>query len=119
MPVFTIESTYHLPVFRHRSYSAPTLAVACRKAVADGDWSGCKEDRDGGQDSAYATSPLPVPAQFRETVERRADHFASMLALLKQLPNLYEGGLRHDLIADIGKAITKGEAIAAGKLDPA
>ena len=39
MPIFTIETTYRLPVFRHRSYEAETIADACRLAIEDDDWS--------------------------------------------------------------------------------
>lgn len=35
MPEYTIEVTYHLPVYRHRTYSADTSAAACRLAVED------------------------------------------------------------------------------------
>jgi hypothetical protein len=39
MPKFTLESTYHLPAYRHRTYDAVTSAEACRRAVEDDDWS--------------------------------------------------------------------------------
>jgi hypothetical protein len=37
MPKFTVESTHHLPVYRHRTYDAATPADACRKAIGDDD----------------------------------------------------------------------------------
>ena len=37
MPDYTIETTYHLPAYRHRTYSAATVAEACRLAIEDGD----------------------------------------------------------------------------------
>jgi hypothetical protein len=37
MPIFTIETTYRLPVYRQRSYEADSLAEACRFAVEDDD----------------------------------------------------------------------------------
>src|ERR1700736_2498415 len=39
MPVFTIETTYRLPVYRHQIYEAATMEEACRFAVDDDDWS--------------------------------------------------------------------------------
>lgn len=30
MPKFTVESTYHLPAYRHRTYDAATPSDACR-----------------------------------------------------------------------------------------
>ncbi|HRO01274.1 MAG TPA: hypothetical protein PLX43_07185, partial [Nitrobacter sp.] len=40
----TIEITYHLPVYRQRSYEAANLAEACRLAVEDDDWDNEKRD---------------------------------------------------------------------------
>lgn len=64
MPDFTIESTYHLPVFRHGTYAADTLEAACRAAVDDDNWDLAEKDYDSsgevhitgvweGADSAY------------------------------------------------------------------
>lgn len=77
MPNFTIESTYRLPVFRHRSYEAPTLEAACQLAMADDDWHGQKHDHEStgstyltgawpGIDTAYAVAALPVPPCFAQ-----------------------------------------------------
>lgn len=38
MALWTIETTYRLPVFRHKTYEAETLAQACRLAIEDDDW---------------------------------------------------------------------------------
>ena len=35
MPIYTIETTYHLPVYRQRTYNAGTIADACRKAIEE------------------------------------------------------------------------------------
>jgi hypothetical protein len=129
MPVFTVESTYRLPIYRHRSYEAATPAEACRLAIADEDWSDTKEDRDSagethvtgvwkGRDSAYRAPPCPVPSQYQETLRRKADHFAEMLLLLKQLPHHDDPSLRPDLLDRIAQAIAKGDAVHAGKPDP-
>jgi hypothetical protein len=37
MPNFTIETTYHLPIYRHRRYAPDTLEEACRLAIQDDD----------------------------------------------------------------------------------
>src|SRR5690606_29835324 len=44
MPVFTIETTYRIPVYRQRRYEASTLADACRLAIEDANWEGSKQD---------------------------------------------------------------------------
>lgn len=51
MPVFTIETTYRLPVFQHRSYEAETIADACRLAIEDDDWSHEKHDYESAGES--------------------------------------------------------------------
>jgi hypothetical protein len=35
MPVFTIETTYRLPVYRQQTYEAATMEEACRRAIDD------------------------------------------------------------------------------------
>ena len=81
MPVFTIETSYRLPVYRQANYAAATIEDACRLALADDDWSGEQLDYETsgesiisgvwhGADSAYRGDALPVPEQFGETVAR-------------------------------------------------
>ena len=90
MPFFTIEATYRIPVYRQRTYEADTVEQACRLAIEDDDWSDQKEDFESsgetyvtgawpGPDSAYRVTALPVPSQFGETVQRKADHFETLL----------------------------------------
>jgi hypothetical protein len=43
MPIFTIEATYRILVYRQRSYKAKTLVEACRLAIDDEDWEGQKK----------------------------------------------------------------------------
>jgi hypothetical protein len=75
MPQFTIETTYPLPVYRHRTYEADTIEQACRLALEDDDWSGEKQDYESagativtgiweGADAAYRAPPLAIPAQY-------------------------------------------------------
>jgi hypothetical protein len=96
MPDFTIETTYHLPVFRHRTHSADTLDAACRAAIEDDTWDIAETDFDSsgaihvtgiwdGAHAAYAGPPIQIPQQFNEPVQRRARHFEILLGLLKIL----------------------------------
>ena len=131
MPDYTIESTYHLPVFRHRTYSAQTAAQACRLAIEDDDWEGEKLDHDSagetftsgiweGVDAAYSRASTPVPSQFEETDQRKAKHFEILLSLLKML--LADTAARRasspEWIKRAAWEITRGEAIIAGRRDP-
>ncbi|TBZ54647.1 hypothetical protein [Rhizobium leguminosarum] len=131
MPDFTIETTYHLPIFRHRTYEADTLDEACRAAIEDDSWDIAEKDVDSsgaihitgiwdGAHAAYAGPPLQIPQQFDEPVQRRARHFEILLGLLKILfddvraarpPSL-------DWLDRSAWAIARGEAILAGDPDP-
>ena len=121
MPVFTIETAFHLPSYRHRSITADTLDEACRHAIADEDWWDQKFDYDNsgptyisgawaGKDAAYEGPDLPVPSRFDETVQREAQHFPVLLILLKR------SARADDTAAQA--AIAKAEAILAGRDDP-
>ena len=96
MPLFTIETTYRLPVYRHRTYEADSLEAACRLAVDDEGWGDAEEDVDSsgetyvtgawdGRDCAYSGPALAVPSHFDETVQRKADHFEILLGLVTTL----------------------------------
>jgi hypothetical protein len=131
MAFFTIETSYRLPVYRQRTYEAGTLEQACRLAIDDDDWSDQKEDLETsgetyiiaawpGSDSAYRVIALPVPSQFGETVRRKADHFETLLGVLKVLIHPPEG-TSSDLPFWRQRAdavIAKAEAILAGARDP-
>ena len=131
MPQFTIETTYRLPVYRHRAFEADTLDQACQLAVEDDDWSDEKSDTDSsgetyvsgawlGADSAYTGSALPIPSKFAETIQRKADHFEMLLGVLKILAHVEDLGAA-DLPPWLPKAqaaIAKAEAILAGTPDP-
>ncbi|NNH41839.1 hypothetical protein HLI03_09085 [Rhizobium laguerreae] len=128
---FTIETTYHLPVFRHRTYEADTLDDACRAAIEDDSWDIAEKDFNSagaihitgiwdGAHAAYAGPPIKIPPQFDEPVQRRARHFEILLGLLKILFD----GIRAarppslDWLARSAWAIARGEAILAGDPDP-
>lgn len=96
MSEFTIETTYHLPVYRQRTYTADTPDAACRLAIEDKDWSEQKEDCQScgetfvtgiwqGADAAYRGPTVQVAPHFEETVQRQARHFEVLLGLLKIL----------------------------------
>ena len=89
MSKFTVESTYHLPAYRHRTYDAATPADACRQVIEDDDWSAEKFDYEtagevyitgiwSGADAAYRAESVAVPSQFQETIQRKADHFQEL-----------------------------------------
>ena len=131
MPDFTIETTYHLPVFRHRTYAADTLEAACRAAIEDDNWQIAERDHNSsrpvhvtgiweGTHATYTGPSISVPPQFDEAVQRRARHFEILLGLLKiffddahadREPSL-------DWLARSGWEIARGEAILAGDPDP-
>ena len=103
MPVFTIETTYRLPVYRQRSYEAETLGVACALAIADEGWDDEKADVETsgdtyvtgvwrGRNGAYRGRALRVPSQFGEQVQRKADHFEVLLGLLKVFAHAPDSG---------------------------
>ena len=131
MPTFTIETTYHLPIYRHRTHEADTPDEACRLAIEDDDWSDEKSDWDNsgetyvsgvwqGVDAAYRGPPLPIPSQFSEAIRRKADHFETLLGVLKILAHVENLGAP-DLPYWLPKAqtaIAKAEAIFAGAPDP-
>ncbi|MGY3585553.1 hypothetical protein ACVIGB_005392 [Bradyrhizobium sp. USDA 4341] len=131
MPLFTIETTYRLPIHRQRNYEAETLDQACDLAIADEDWDDKKSDVETsgetyvtgiweGRDAAYIGQALPIPTRFDEQIQRKAHHFELLLGLLKILANVPEGGSADVELwrrrADV--AIAKAEAILAGENDP-
>lgn len=131
MPVFTIETTYRLPVYRQQTVEAPTVEAACRLAVADDDWDKAKFDHDSagetyvtgawcGAEAAYHGNAEPWPAQFDEPVQRKADHFDELLAILR-MPARKMGLSQVEFARWLPKAlaaVAKADAILAGAPDP-
>ena len=131
MPEFTIETTYRLPVFRHRTYVADTPTAACRLAVEDDDWSTQKDDPESagetyvtgiwtGSDAAYRGTAVTVPPHFQETVQRKAAHLETLLGLLKMLLSNARIGqpTPEEWLSRADWAIEKTEAILGGALGP-
>ena len=129
MTLFTIETTYRLPIYRHRTYEAETLAEACGLAIEDDDWTHEKHDYDSageayvsgaweGRDVAYHAPAVPVPSHYQEAAQRQIEHFTVLLDVAKgrtaasqpDEPQLW----RDQAVA----AIAKAEAILAGARDP-
>lgn len=131
MPDYTIETSYHLPAYRHRTYSATTVAEACRLAIEDGDWDREKLSYESagetfvsgiwqGPDAAYCGKPIPLPSQFGEMIQRKAGHFEILLGLLKLLLADVQSA-RTPADEWIGRAtwaVARGEAIISGARDP-
>jgi hypothetical protein len=130
MPLWTIETTYRLPVYRHKTYEAETLAQACRLATEDDDWQHEKPDRESagetyvtgiwsGEDAAHSGTAQSIPSHYTETYQRIAKHFEVLLGLVKVLatperespdPNFWRERAQ--------PAIAKAESILAGARDP-
>ncbi|MBY5827856.1 hypothetical protein HFN54_36375 [Rhizobium leguminosarum] len=55
MPVFMIETTYKLPVYRERIYEACSLEHACMRAVLDQNW-----DDEKANSAAFAPKILTL-----------------------------------------------------------
>jgi hypothetical protein len=129
MPAFTIETTYRLPIYRQRTYTAGSLAEACRLATEDDDWDDGKRDYESagetfvtgaweGGDAAYSGASLQVPSHYDETLQRKADHFEVLLGLVKVLCSTHDATARDYWRDRAALATAKAEAILAGARDP-
>ncbi|RUM17132.1 hypothetical protein EFD56_19605 [Rhizobium phaseoli] len=131
MSDFTIETTFHLPVVRHRTYAAETLEAACRAAIDDDNWKMAGNDHDSsrrvhvtgaweGAHTAYNGPSIPVPSQFEDTLQRRARHFEILLGLLKVFFDDAHANREPSLdwLNRSAWEIARGEAILAGGPDP-
>ncbi|NTB97291.1 hypothetical protein G6M84_12370 [Agrobacterium tumefaciens] len=131
MPAYTIETPYTLPIFRHGTYITDTLEEACKAALADDDWESLQKDYDvsgevhvtgiwKGEKAHFTGSSVPVPSQFDEVIQRRADHFEILLGLLKMMVHDAHAtrGLPPYWRGKAAWAIARGEAILACAADP-
>lgn len=68
----------------------------------------------------YSVPALPIPSHFGETLQRKADHFLTLLAVLKALALALEGGPPDTLAwrQRAHAAIAKAEAIMSTTRDP-
>jgi len=131
MPVFTIETTYRLPVYRQQTYEAATMEEACRLAVDDDDWSEEKRDYESagktyvtgiwsGENAAYSGAAQPIPSHYVETPRRIALHFEVLLGLVKVLASQSDTEQldRAFWLERSQPAIVKAEALLAGGREP-
>lgn len=131
MPLFTIEATYRLPVYRHATYEAETPEAACRLAIEDDDWDDGKRDYESagetyvtgiwsGADAAYRGKSIAVPGNFGETVQRKVGHFELLLGLLKITVADAQAGraTAPEWLARANWAIAVAEAILEGAREP-
>ncbi|TIQ41823.1 MAG: hypothetical protein E5X49_16870 [Mesorhizobium sp.] len=95
MPLYTVETTYRLPVYRQRSYRAASPEEACRLAVDDDGWEDAKEDVETsgethvtglwkGRDAACSGPEIAIPDEFDETVQRKAELFDILVAIVRE-----------------------------------
>lgn len=131
MPLFTIETTYRLPVYRHQTYEAASIDEACRLAIDDDDWSDEKHDHESagetyvtgiwaGESAAYSGAAQPILSHYAETPQRIALHFEVLLGLIKVLAG--QGDIekpdRAFWLERAQPAIAMAEAVLAGEPDP-
>lgn len=92
---FVIETTYHLPVYRQRRYVTASIEEACRLAVADEGWDDEETDIDTSGETfvtgiwedaehAYEGKARMIPHEFQETIQRKADLYDRLVALLRE-----------------------------------
>jgi hypothetical protein len=131
MPVFTIETTYRLPVYRQQTYEAATMEEACRLAVDDDDWSDEKHDYESagktyvtgiwsGENAAYSGAAQPISSHYVETPRRIALHLEVLLGLVKALASQSDTEQldRAFWLERAQPAIVKAEALLAGGREP-
>lgn len=125
MPIYTVETTYHLPVYRQRNYVGDTPEAVCRLAIDDDGWEDGEEDVDTsgviyvtdaweGEDTAYSVPAIPIPDAFHETVQRKAEMFDALVAILNE-PARPLGLSRHEFASWLPRALAilaRADAIA-------
>ncbi|ODT65217.1 MAG: hypothetical protein ABS75_32485 [Pelagibacterium sp. SCN 63-23] len=131
MLVFTIETTYHMPVLRHRTYSADSPEVACPLAIEDEDWSEQMDNLESsgetyvtgiweGDNAGHTGAAIPVAPHFQEAMQRQAQHFEILLGLLKIM--VFDARISRETTPDwltrAAWAVAMAEAILAGARGP-
>lgn len=131
MPRYTIERMYRLPIYQHRTYHGESVEAACRQALDDDDWNDEKQDYEtagqtyisgiwSGDNSAYKGDAIPILTNFVEAIQRKADHFDALMAVLAYVAQPM-GLSRADFeqwLPRAHAALAKAEAIRAGMPDP-
>ena len=139
MPAYTVETSYHLPTYRHRTYIADDPAAACLAALEDDDWDGEQHDYESagetyvsglwaGEDAAHRGEALPVLSQFDETVVRKAGYFGALASILETVTEELrsaadgtcpDGAVTAAALEQAATAIARARAILSGADDPA
>ena len=131
MPLYTIERTYRLPIYQHRTYHDESVEGACREALDDDDWSDEKRDYEtagktyisgiwSGKNTSYKGNAIPIPANFADSMQRKAEHFDALMAVLAYVARPM-GLSRADFeqwLPRARAALAKGDAIRADMPDP-
>jgi len=131
MPGYTIERTYRLPIYQHGTYHDESVEGACRQALDDDDWCDEKQDYEtagqtyisgiwSGEAAAYKGDAIPIPANFSDVMQRKADHFDALMAVLAYVVQPM-GLSRADFeqwLPRAHAALAKADAIRAGMPDP-
>lgn len=125
MPKFTVECSYMLPVFRHRTYEADSPEAAAALALADEDWSGQKDDTDSigphkvtgiweGEDAAYSGPAVAVVDL--DDMMRDAAHamYGALKIAEEQYENFAGAGKDDGTLSVIRAAIAKAEGRSNG-----
>jgi hypothetical protein len=118
-------------MYRLRAYEADTIEHACRLAISDDGWSDEQADVDTsgdtyvsgiwlGADVADHGPSIAIPSQFGETIQRKADHFETLLGILKMMAQAPNSNLPESAFwrTRAEAAVAKAEAILAGAHDP-
>lgn len=99
MAKFTVEATYHLPIYRQQTYDADTLEEARQLAVEDDDWSDQKEDRDS---AARPMSPARGRAMTLPTRSRRLRSHRDSVRRSSVRPSISKPCLASSRVSRIG-----------------
>lgn len=133
MPRYTIETTYRVPHYRQRNHCATSVEEACRRAIEAKDWSGQVPDFETagetyvtgiwkGTDAAYRGEELSIPSHFQETIQRQADQFGELVALLDEIapppPMTLSRQTFENWLPRARNAVAKAKAILEGRRDP-
>ena len=138
MPAYTVETSYHLPTYRQRTYVADDPAAACLAALEDDDWDGEQHDYESagetyvsglweGEDAAHRGPALHVLSQFDEIVARKVGHFGELASILETVTaelrsaaggTCLDGVITAAALEQAATAIAKARAILSGTADP-
>ncbi len=92
MPLYCVETSFHVPTYHHTIVEAASPEDACKIALENDDWSDAKQDPESAGETyvsgiwigtvPYEGDRVEVPTEFEESVTRRATHYAETVMLL-------------------------------------